>query len=182
MLLWGRFCRGSCALVFKPLAERFDLRLRIRREQVLNGYVGRRNRNRFRVRESVKTGLTVVVADAQKSEASERHGFNEQMKVRLVDRATAEGQAREEVVDRLLVTAEKETGKGFWMLLHLTNGRIHVFIRKDWENWPEDFVLHDRAVPRDRIQDRGIEIQLFPLGRTPVRNLPLINHGDHPAN
>src|SRR5438445_13577321 len=148
MLLWGRFCRGSCALVFKPLAERFDLLLRIRREQVLNGYVGRRNENRFRVRESVKTGLTVVVADARESDASERHGFNEQMNVHLIDRATAEGQAREEVVDRLLVTAEKETGKGPRVLLHLTNGRIHVFIRKDCENRPEDFVLHDRVVPR----------------------------------
>jgi len=62
------------------------------------------------------------------------------MNVHLVDRATAEGQTREEVVDRLLVTAEKETGKGFWMLLHLTNGRIHYFIRKDWENRPKDFV------------------------------------------
>src|SRR5260370_37139764 len=175
MLLWGRFCRGSCALVFKPLAERFDLRLRIRREQVLNGYVGRRNRNRFRARESVKTGFTVVVADARESAAPERHGFNEQMNVHLVDRATAEGQAREEVVDRLLVTAEKETGKGFWMLLHLTNGRIHVFIRKDWENRPEDFVLHDRVLPRDRIQDRGIEVALFAVGRTSGHNLALIN-------
>ena len=53
----------------------------------------RRDENRFRVRESVKTGLTIVVADARESDASERHGFNKQMNVHLVDRATAEGQA-----------------------------------------------------------------------------------------
>src|SRR5260370_22042533 len=96
--------------------------------------VRRRDETGFRVRESVKTGLTVVVADARESDASERHGFNEQMNVHLVDRATAEGQAREEVVDRLLVTAEKETGKGFWMLLPLTNGPIHVFTGMDCES------------------------------------------------
>src|SRR5271155_3774958 len=102
--------RATLLLVFKPLAERFDLLLRVRREQMLDGHVRRRDEHRFRVRESVKTGLTVVVADARESDASERHGFNEQMNVHLVDRATAEGQAREEVVDRLLVAAEKETG------------------------------------------------------------------------
>src|SRR5271169_6982013 len=151
MLLWGRFCRGSCALVFEPLAEGFDLLLRIRREQVLNGYVGRRDENRFRVRESVKTGLTVVMADAGESDASERHGLDEEVNVDLVDCTAAEGQAREEVVDRLLITAKKETGKRLRMLLHFTNGRLHVFISKDWEDRPEDFVLHNRVVPCDRI-------------------------------
>src|SRR5580698_6845097 len=146
------------ASVFKPLAERFNLLLRVGWEQMFDCHVRRRDENRFRMRQSVKTGLTVVVADARESDASERHGFNEQMNVHLVDRATAEGQAREEVVDHLLVTAEKETGKGFGTLLHLTNGRIHVFIGEDRENRPEDFVLHDRVVPRYRIQDRGIEV------------------------
>src|SRR5580692_3223625 len=162
-------------LILEPLAERFDLLLRVRREQMLDGHVRRRNQNRFCMREGVKAGLAVVMTDARESDAPERHGFNEQMNVHLVDRATAEGQAREEVVDRLLVTAEKETGKGFWMLLHLTNGRIHVFIREDWENRPEDFVLHDRVVPRDRIQDRGIEVARFAVGRTSGHNLALIN-------
>src|SRR5271163_2747632 len=104
------------------------------------------------------------------------------MNVHLVDRATAEGQAREEVVDRLLVTAEKETGKGLWMLLHLTNGRIHVFIGEDWENRPEDFVLHDRVVPGDRIQDRGIEVARLAVGRTSRNNLALINQRYEPVN
>src|ERR1700681_153459 len=103
------------------------------------------------MRESVKTGLTVVVADTRESDASERHGLDEEVNVHLVDRATAEGQAREKVVDRFLVTAEKETGKGLRVLLHLKNGRIHVFISKDWEDRPEDFVLHNRVVPCDRI-------------------------------
>src|SRR6202521_3247455 len=175
MLLWGRFCRGSCALVFKPLAERFDLLLRIRREQVLNGYVGRQNQNRFRVRESVKPGLAVVVTDTGISDPAKGHGFDKQVNVYLIDRATAEGQAREKVVDRFLVTAKKKTGKRLRMLLHLTNGRLHVFIRKDWENRPEDFVLHDRVVPRDRIQDRGIEVARFAVGRASGHNLALIN-------
>src|SRR5260370_14582480 len=104
------------------------------------------------------------------------------MNVHLVDRATAEGQAREEVVDRLLVTAEKETGKGFWMLLHLTNGRIHVFIRKDWEHRPEDFALPDRAVPPDRIPDPGIDVALFPVGRTSCPNPALSNSPYQPAH
>src|SRR5271154_1330048 len=114
-------------------------------------HVRRRDENRFRMRERVKTGLTVVMADAGESDASERHGLDEEVNVDLVDRAAAEGQAREEVVDRLLVTAKKETGKRLRMLLHLTNGRLHVFISKDWEDRPEDFVLHNRVVPRDRI-------------------------------
>src|SRR6266853_5721629 len=104
------------------------------------------------------------MADARESDASERHCFNEQMNVHLVDRATAEGQAREKVVDCFLVTAEKETGKRLRMLLHLTNGRIHVFISKNWEDRPEDFVLHNRVVPRDRIQDRGIEVARRAIG------------------
>jgi len=36
-----------------------------------------------------------------------------------------------------LVTAEKETGKGVLDAFHLTNGRIHVFIRKDWRIGPK---------------------------------------------
>src|SRR5260221_2999633 len=170
-----RNCRRNFLSIFKPLAERLDLFLRIGREQVVDCDVRRRDENRFRVRESVKTGLTVVMADAPESDASERHAFNEQMKVHLVDPATSEGQAREEVVDRLLVTAEKETGEGFWMLLPLTNGGIRGFIRKDWEDRPKDFVLHDRVVPRDRIQDRGIEVARFAVGRASGHNLALIN-------
>src|SRR5580698_11484566 len=106
MLLWGRFCRGSCALVFKPLAERLDLFLRVWREQVFDGHVGRRNENRFRVRESVKPGLAVVVTDARISDPSKGHGFDKQVNVHLIDRTAAKGQAREEVIDCLLVAAE----------------------------------------------------------------------------
>src|SRR5271163_165279 len=125
--------------------------------------------------EGVKPGLAVVVTNAGISDPSEGHGFDKQMNVHLIDRTSTKGQAREEVVDRLLVTAEKETGKGFWMLFHLANGRIHVFIGKDWEDRSEDFVLHDRVVPRDRIQDRGIEVARFAVGRASGHNLALIN-------
>src|SRR5260370_37351701 len=109
MLFWDRFCCGLSGLVLKPLAERLDLVLRVGREQMFDCHVRRPDENRFRVRESVKPGLTVVVADARESDASERHGFNEQMNVHLVDRATSEGQAPEEEGDRLLDTAEQET-------------------------------------------------------------------------
>src|ERR1700678_1754533 len=111
-LLWGRFCRGSCGLVFKPLTERFDLFLRVRREQVFNGYVGRRNQNGVRVCESGKPGLTVVVTDTGISDPAKGHGFDKQVNVYLIDRAPAEGQAREKVIDRLLISAEEEAGKG----------------------------------------------------------------------
>src|SRR5258707_15256495 len=117
MLLWGRFCRGSCALVFKPLAERFDLLFRIRREQMLNGHVRWRNQDRFRMRESVKAGLAVVMTDAGGSNTTEGHRFDKQMNVHLVDRAAAERQAREEMIDGLLVPAKKETGERLRMLL-----------------------------------------------------------------
>jgi hypothetical protein len=39
------------------------------------------------------------------------------MNIHLIDRAAAEGQAREEVVDRLLVADEEEAGKGFGCFL-----------------------------------------------------------------
>src|ERR1700723_2420533 len=158
MLLWGRFCRGSCALVFKPLAERFDLLLRIGREQVLNGYVGRRNQNRFRVRESVKPGLAVVVTDTGISDPAKGHGFDKQVNVYLIDCAAAEGQACEEVIDRLLISAEEEAGKRLRMVLHLANGRIDVLVVEDWKNGPKDLALHDRIVQSRWIDDCGIEI------------------------
>jgi uncharacterized protein (DUF2336 family) len=81
---------------------------------VLDGYVGRRNQDRFRVSESVKAVLTVVVTDAGVSNASERHGLHKQMNIHLIDRSAAKGQAREEMIDRFLVTAEEECGKRFW--------------------------------------------------------------------
>src|SRR5271154_2165581 len=97
------------------------------------------------------------------------------MDVHLINGAAAEGQGREKMIDRLLVTAEEETGKGLWMLLHLTNGGIHTLIGKDWEDRPEDFVLHNRVVPSDRIQDCGIEVARLAVGRTSSHNLALIN-------
>src|SRR5580658_8965851 len=160
----GRFCRGSCALVFKPLAERFDLFLRIWREQVLDGYVGRRNEDRFRMRESVKPGLAVVVTDTGISDPAKGHGFDEQVNVYLIDRAPAERQAREEVIDRLLISAEQEPRKRLRMLLHLANGRIHVLVGEDWKKRPKDLVLHDRIVPSHWIDDRGIEIACLRVG------------------
>src|ERR1700723_2713518 len=175
MLLWGRFCRGSCALVFKQVAQRFDILLRIRREQVLNGYVGRRNEDRFRVRKSVKPGLAVVVTDTGISDPAKGHGFDKQVNVYLIDRAAAEGQAREEVIDRLLISAEEEAGKRLRMLLHLANGRIHVPVCEDWKERPKDLVLHDRIVPSHWIDDRGIEIACVRVGGPAYDNFLLID-------
>src|ERR1700723_4726154 len=151
MLLWGRSCRGSCALVFKPLAECFDLLLRIRREQVLNGYVGRRNQNRFRMRESFKPGLAVVVTDTGISDPAKGHGFDKQVNVYLIDRAAAEGQACKKVIDRLLISTEEEAGKRPRMLLHLANGRIHVLVGEDWMKGPKDLILHNRILPKNMV-------------------------------
>src|ERR1700731_2939774 len=155
MLLWGRFCPGSCALVFKPLAERFDLLLRIRREQVLDGHVGRRNENRFRMGEGVKPGLAVVVTNAGISDPSKGHGFDKQMNVHLIDRTATKGQAREEVIDRVSVAAKQEAGKRLRMLFHLANGSVDILVGEDWEKRAEDLVLHNRVVPCHRVDNCG---------------------------
>src|ERR1700685_364474 len=175
MLFWGRFLSGSCALVFKPLAERFDLLLRVRREQVLDGYVGRRNEKRFRMRESVKPGLAVVVTDTGISDPAKGHGFDKQVNVYLIDRAAAERQAREKVIDRLLISAEEEAGKRLRTLLHLANGRIHVLVCEDWKKRPKNLVLNDRAVPSHWIDDRGIEIACVRVGTPAYHNFLLID-------
>src|SRR5271156_998545 len=151
-------------LILKPLAEGFDLLLRIRGEQMLDGHVRRRNQNRFCMREGVKAGLAVVMTDAGVSNTAEGHRFDKQMNVYLIDRAAAEGQAYEEVIDRLLISAEEEARKRLRMLLHLANGRIHVLVGKDWKKRPKDLVLHDRIVPSHWIDDRGIEIACLRVG------------------
>src|SRR5271170_6135624 len=145
-------------LILKPLAEGFDLLLRIRREQMLNGHIRRRNQNRFCMREGVKAGLAVVMTDAGVSNTAEGHRFDKQMNVHLIDRAAAERQAREEVIDRLLISAEEEARKRLRMLLHLANGRIHVLVCEDWKERPKDLVLHDLIVPCHWVDNRGIEI------------------------
>src|SRR5271155_3384987 len=78
-------------LVFKPLAERLDLFLRVGREQMFDCHVRRRDENGFRVRESIKTGLTVVMADAGVSNTPKRHGLDKQVDVHLIDGSAAEG-------------------------------------------------------------------------------------------
>src|SRR5258708_14244526 len=60
--------RATLLLVFKPLAERFDLLLRVRREQMLDGHVGRRDKDRFRMRQSIEAGLAVVRSEEHTSE------------------------------------------------------------------------------------------------------------------
>src|ERR1700688_3105035 len=117
-------------------------------------HVRRRDENRFRVRESVKTGLTVVVADARVSNSPEGHGLYKQMNVHLIDRAAAKCNSREGGVNWFLVEAQEQAGERLLILFHFTKGGIHVFLGKDWEKSPEDFVLNDRVVPLDRIQDR----------------------------
>src|SRR6202049_5120973 len=97
------------------------------------------------------------------------------MNVHLIDRATAERQAREEVIDRLLISAEEEAGKRLRMLLHLANGRIHVLVCEDWKKRPKDLVLHDRIVPSHWIDDRGIEIACLRVGTPAYHNFLLID-------
>src|SRR5271167_2955981 len=108
--------------------------------------------------EGVKPGLAVVVTNAGISDPSKGHGFDEQMNVHLIDRTATKGQAREEVIDCLLVTAKQEAGKRLRMLFHLANGSVHVLVGEDWEKRSEDLVLHDRVVPCHWVDNRGIEI------------------------
>src|SRR6202050_3926206 len=175
MLLGGRFVGDLVPLVFKPLTERFDLFLRVRWEQVFDGDVGRRNENRFRVRESIKPSLAVVVTDTGISDPAKGHGFDKQVNVYLIDCAPAERQAGKKVVDRLLISAEEEAGKRFRMLLHLANGRIHVLVGEDRKNRTKDLVLHDWVVPSHWIDDRGIEIERFRVGGPADNDLALID-------
>src|SRR5258707_5748402 len=92
--------RASLLLVFKPLAERFDLLLRVRREQMLHGHVGGRDKDRFRMRQSIEAGLAVVVADNLESDAAARHGFDKHMDLYLINGDAAEGQSRARMIDR----------------------------------------------------------------------------------
>src|ERR1700730_16135435 len=157
--------RATLLLVFKPLAQRFDLLLRVRREQMLDRHVGRRDKDRFRMCQSIEAGLAVVVADTGESDAAERHGFDKQMDVHLINGAATEGQGREKMINCLLVTTEEETGKGLRTLLHLTNGGIHTLIGKNWEERSKDFVLHDRIVPGNGVNDGGIHVACLRVGR-----------------
>ena len=110
------------------------------------------------MRESVKAGLAIVVTDARISDPSKGHGFDKQVNVHLIDRTAAKGQAREEVIDCLLVAAKQEAGKRLRMLFHLANGSVHVLVGENWEKRSEDLVLHDRVVPCHWIDNRGIEV------------------------
>src|SRR5882762_3146046 len=166
---------ANLLLIFKPLAQCFDLLLCIGREQMLDGHIGRGDENRFRMRERVEAGLAIVVPDAGESDAAERHGFDEKMYVHLVDCTATERQTREEVVDRFLITAEEETGKGLRMLLHLTNGGIHTLIGKDWEERSKDFVLHDRIVPGNGVNDGGIDVACLRVGCTASDDFALVD-------
>src|ERR1700684_1608572 len=127
------------------------------------------------MREGVKPGLAVVVTNAGTSDSSKGHGFDKQVNVHLIDRPAAEGQACEEVIDRLLISAEEEAGKRLRMLLHLANGRIHVLVCEDWKERPKDLVLHDRIVPSHWIDDRGIEIACVWVGGPAYDDLFLID-------
>src|SRR6266852_6286808 len=142
---------------------------------MLDGHVGRRDKDRFRMRQSIEAGLAVVVADAGESAAAERHGFDKQMDVHLINGAAAEGQGREKMIDRLLVTAEEETGKGLRMLLHLTNGGIHTLVDKDWEERSKDFVFHDRIVPGNGVNDGGIDVACLRVGRAASDDFALVD-------
>src|SRR5271154_1595993 len=123
------------------------------------------------MREGVKARLAVVVTNAGVSNSSEGHGLDKQMNVHLINGSASERQAREKMIDGLLVAAEEETGERFGGLFHLPNGGIHILVSEDGENRPKDLVLHDWVVPCDRIQDCGIEVACLAVGRTAGYNL-----------
>src|SRR5580693_4995985 len=127
------------------------------------------------MREGVKPGLAVVVTNAGISDPSKGHGFDKQMNVHLIDRTATKGQAREEVIDCLLVAAKQETGKRLRMLFHLANGSVHVFVGEDWEKRSKDFVLHDRIVPGNGVNDRGINVACLRVGCTASDDFALVD-------
>src|SRR5580700_321622 len=96
------------------------------------------------------------------------------MNIHLVDRSAAKRQAREEMIDSLLVRAEEEGGKRFWVLLHLKNCCIDVPIREDRQKRPKD-LLHDWIVPRHGIEDCRIDVARFRVRRTTSDDLLLID-------
>src|SRR5580692_2634284 len=104
------------------------------------------------------------------------------MKIHLINRSAAKGQAREEMIDSLLVTAEEEGGKRFWAPLHLKNGRVDVLVREDRQKRPKDLVLHDWIVPRHRIEDCRIDVARFRVRRTTGDDLLLINEPGQALN
>ena len=97
------------------------------------------------------------------------------MNIHLIDRSATKGQAREEMIDSLLVTAEEEAGKRFWALLHLENGRIDVLVSEDRQKRPEELILHDWIVPRHGIEDCWIDVARFRVRHTTGDDLLLIN-------
>src|SRR5277367_6204980 len=97
------------------------------------------------------------------------------MDVHLVDRSAAKGETREEMIDSLLVTAEEEARKRFWVLLHLENGRVDVLVCEDRQQRPKDLILHDWIVPRHGIEDCRIDVPRFRVRRTTGDNFLLIN-------
>src|SRR6202030_2239363 len=97
------------------------------------------------------------------------------MNIHLIDRSAAKGQAREEMIDSLLVTGEEEAGKRFWALLHLKNGRIDVLVRENRQKRSKDLILHDWIVPRHGIEDCRIDVARFRVRRASGDNLLLIN-------
>src|SRR5580658_6755451 len=104
------------------------------------------------------------------------------MNIHLIDGSAAKGQAREEMIDRLLVTAEEEAGKRFWALLHLKNGLIDVFVREDRQKRPEDLILHNWIVPRHGIEDCRIDVARFRVRRTAGDDLLLIDEARQSLN
>src|SRR5580658_5707912 len=97
------------------------------------------------------------------------------MNIHLIDCSAAKGQACEEMIDSLLVTAEEEAGKRLWALLHLKNGRIDVLVREDRQKRPKDLILHDWIVPRHGIEDCRIDVARFRVRGATGDDLLLIN-------
>jgi hypothetical protein len=78
---------------------------------VIDRDVRRRHHDCLCVRQRVKSVLSVGVAHARCANASERHRFDKDVDVGLVDGPTTEREAGYEPVNRALVLAEDEAGK-----------------------------------------------------------------------
>src|SRR5580704_4077139 len=94
--------------VLKPHLQRLDFLRGVRREEMIDGHIGRRDEHRLGMGQHVEAGLPVVMPHPRRPHAPEWHRFHVQVDVYLVDCAAAEREFADEAIDRALAAAEDE--------------------------------------------------------------------------
>src|SRR5271163_398506 len=120
-----------------------------------------RNEHRLGVRQHVKTILAVVMAHAGRAHAAKRHGLDEKVDIDLVHRAATKGKLFAKAIDTLLLAAENKCGQGKRRSGNPSKRFIKRFVGEDWQDWPENLVLHDFIIPGNWIKQRRVEVVRF---------------------